>query len=135
MNPIEVFKGVYSAAKLAMTAASAMKNADLDLRLAELTRMLAELQVEFSSMLLENTQLKKQLQEERDANQNPPELDGDVFFFKDDYGPCCTKCWDSERKKILLKERSEQYRMANFYDTLLFCTTCNTGHHGQSKEE
>ena len=135
MNPIETLKGVFGAAKLAMNAASAVKNADLNLQLAELMQKLAELQVEFSSMLLENTDLKKQLQEERDANQNPPELDGDVYFFGEDFGPCCTHCWDSTRKKFLLKEQSLAWQDLYQYGKPYYCPTCKTEHHGEQEEK
>jgi regulator of replication initiation timing len=123
VSDMDILGGIGGAIDLVLRAkklADQLKNLEMKEIIVDLQRQLIDLKEQIVTLREENIQLKAEARK----LALPPELvlkDGMYHF--DGRGPCCTGCWDSNQKQILLKEGSEDLRTVMGYR--YECPVCN----------
>ena len=107
----------------------------------EFKNLLADISNSLADAKLEVTSVKEELVREKEKNQmleleinnlneskEKLKLVGDVYM-KNDEGPFCTTCWDSNSKQIRLKEEMPDFQTITGHKYI--CPVCDTGHKGK----
>ena len=87
-----------------------VKNSEAKLIIADLQIQLAEVKMKLAELIEENTNLKNSLSEAITTKKDVI-LKKNLYYTKDDDGPFCTACYDSQNKLVRVTPLSKEFHV------------------------
>lgn len=87
------------------------------------------MKIRCSELVEENSDLKKKIMTVATQKEAGVTLAGDVYISGND-GPFCTACWDSQSKRIRLKEEIKDFQDITGHKYI--CPICQSRHKGEN---
>jgi hypothetical protein len=116
-------------AKRLKKSADTIKDSEMKLLIADLMGQLAEAKTKCAGLVEENTKLKKSLEAIYAQRLVGVTLVGDVYMSGSD-GPFCKTCWDSNSRKLRLKEEIKDSQGVSGHKYA--CPICRSRYKGEN---